>query len=99
MSTLSTVVGRGYIRLQGKSNNGVDGRNKVFHEWASGRVLLNAGETKLASGAVVAGDYCMLIRQIHDQLQELGEQRLVPTIGTAKDSQFDLIVYVVLPES
>jgi len=99
MRSFKKVVTKGYTRLVNDSRGWVDGSEKIFHEWASGHVLLDVGETREASSAVADGDVSMLLSHIHNELKQLGEQRLVPVLGTAKHSTSDHVIYVLLPLS
>lgn len=96
-SEFNALMQRGLNRLHHVASSGPDHNEKVFQEWANGRVLLKALETHFAIQLIHSSDPRIMIRRITLELRNLGELRLDPTIGMNRDSNPDLIVRVVLP--
>ena len=71
------LVKRHLARLHDCMNGiGVDKNSGIFHEWANGRVLLDARTTREAMSASIDGDYGQTVIAAQEALREVGETQL-----------------------
>lgn len=97
---LRRLIRANYGRLKTWANS-VSGRDDTYFEQLNGHILLNSQETKVAMQNVTYDNHAQVVRLIQAELRELGEMRMVPTLGPAPDSELPakLVVYLTLPTS
>lgn len=90
------VVNKNLARLHSVMGMiGVDNKPKIFHEWASGRVLLDA-RALLTIMNVIDCDYSVALLLVEEAFQTSSERILVPTLGRVNG---EFVIYLVYPRS
>lgn len=96
MQTLD-VVKSNLARLHSEMEMiGVDNKPKIFHEWASGRVFLDARALLVVMNNVIDSDYGVAVIRVKEALQATSERILEPTLGMVKG---EFVIYLVRPRS
>ena len=96
MNTLD-VVNSNLERLRKEMTRiGVDNKPKIFHEWASGRILLNARALLGVMDNMIDSDYGVALLRVEEAFQTTSERILVPTLARFKG---EFVIYLLYPRS
>ena len=96
MNTLD-VVNKNLARLHSEMGMiGVDNKPKIFHEWASGRILLDARALLGVMDNMINSDYGVAVLRVEEAFQATSERILVPTLARFKG---EFVIYLLYPRS